>query len=299
MIHIVTALMAEAAPLIDFYGLKKNMDDHVFQIYRHNDIELAVCGTGKVRAAMAAAVLLERMASTRQDLLLNVGFCGSDCRDYEPGTLLAVWKVTDMDTGRDYYPDVFHGLAVPAVSLQCHADVVSRFTDPCTCRRETAERSNAWIGGGYVDMESAGIMEAAQMRLDAHQVVLLKIISDRLNPEEQGRDRQNKERLHDLMSGSLPWIIQVVAAWRGKSDHDQDSVLDAGHDACELDRLTACLRLTSAMRRLLTVDLHAARMRGTDPTPLLEAVTADQPLSKTESKKIWEQLRKDLQSSGQ
>lgn len=53
MIFIVTALMLEAAPIIDYFKLKKDMTIHPYSVYKGSDIALIVSGVGKLKSAMA------------------------------------------------------------------------------------------------------------------------------------------------------------------------------------------------------------------------------------------------------
>ncbi|WP_242855890.1 hypothetical protein [Ruminiclostridium josui] len=55
-------------------------------------------------------------------------------------------KITDIDTGMDYYPDVFFGEGIPQIPVQCYSKVV-KSTD-LTEQKEL-----------FCDMESAGIMK--------------------------------------------------------------------------------------------------------------------------------------------
>jgi nucleoside phosphorylase len=99
--------------------------------------------------------------------LINIGFCGSSTTHYKLGSLLLIDKITDMDTNTDYYPDVFIGQDLPREALSCYSRPVLRESFNC----ETAV---------FCDMESAGIIEVAKKFTYAHQVAIVKIISDYL-----------------------------------------------------------------------------------------------------------------------
>lgn len=324
MIYILTALMLEAAPLIRHFGLKKDLRRRDLPVFRHADILLAVSGIGKVQAAMAAAVLLSANPPTEQDLLLNIGFCGiktqdvgsirvqgagsthtqEDCstpaQTIPAGTILSIWKVTDMDTGRDLYPDVFHGLDLPAATLECHPVVL---TIPPDVRPVPSISLSAPIFSPEIvaiDMESAGIMAASRVWLAPHQVVLLKIVSDHLDLVSQAHTAANKARLEGLMTAQLEVIDQVIASWLAltASDPSANTIAQPADDTAMLELVSAKLRLTVAMRRMLAEDLRKARRHGLDPLPCLNAALTEEPRSKSAAKQCWLQLRKEILPDG-
>jgi nucleoside phosphorylase len=185
MILIVTALMLEAAPFIEYFKLKKDMSVLPYSVYIGSEIALIVSGVGKVQSAMAAVYLNSLYNSGRSNILINVGLCGSGSNRYETGTLLVINKITDMDTGRDYYPDIFFGSSLPKAALLCYSKPVKKEDNPLEL-------------DFFCDMESAGVMEAAKKFSYSHNVLILKIISDFLTPEKLDK-KQLKELGIDLI----------------------------------------------------------------------------------------------------
>lgn len=308
MITILTALMLEAAPLIRHFGMKKDLSRKDFPVFRHDDILLAVSGVGKVQAAMAAAALLSANPPNGQDLLLNIGFCGIKPQDVggnpapavPAGTILSVWKVTDMDTGCDLYPDVYHGLDLPAAALQCHPTVqtIPQDVEPVFSTARDGSLLPPQIIA--IDMESAGIMAAARIWLAPHQVVLLKIVSDQLDPAGQARTAANKTRLDGLMTASLAVIDQVIASWQAWTATDPSTATIAlpAEDTAMLELVSARLHLTVAMRRILAEDLRKARLLGLEPLPYLKAALTEQPQNKPAARQCWQNLRKEILPCG-
>jgi len=98
MVFIVTALMIEAAPIIEYFKLKRDMNSHEYAIYRNESIALIISGVGKIKSAMATVYLYCTYKATKNDYILNIGFCGAGNARYELGTMLIINKVTDMDT---------------------------------------------------------------------------------------------------------------------------------------------------------------------------------------------------------
>ncbi|MEA4890427.1 MAG: nucleoside phosphorylase [Clostridiaceae bacterium] len=278
MILIVTALKLEAEPLIAYYHLKRDMTIHAYPVYGNADMRLIIGGVGKVRSAMAAAFLLSGSPDAKQDILCNIGFCGTGSRSVKPGTMIAVWKVTDMDTQRDYYPDVFWGQDLPGAVLCCYARPVRR--------TDIATQDSASF---YCDMESAGIMEAAARFLDAHQVALLKITSDFLTP-----DQLDKTALQQLLADRLPEIVRIIQSWRNLAGAaNRDSL--AGERNL-LNQLSGNHHFTVAMKHLLDDAVRKSFINGKNPVAILEQAAGTSSASKREGKILFEQLRQQLRS---
>ena len=276
MILMVVALMLEAGPLAAGLELKKDPAVHAYPVYQGAGIRMAVSGVGKMKSAMAATFLLAGRPAAAQDILLNIGFCGANGSAHEPGSLLAVHKVTDLDTGRDYYPDVFWGRSLPAATLLCAARPVQDRLPP--------EYANCDL---FVDMESAGIMEAAARFLDADQVALLKIISDDLQPQIL-----DKTVLRQHMQRQMPQVRQIVDELRHLFPGGADPL--PAPETAALDQLAGQIRLTVAMRRILDQDVRRAKTRGIDAARILSAALTGPVAGKPEGKRIFEQLRIQL-----
>ncbi len=278
MILIVTALKLEAEPLIAYYHMKRDMKVHAYPVYGNTDIRLIIGGVGKVRSAMAAAFLLAGSPDTRQDVLCNIGFCGAGGETAKTGTMIAVWKVTDMDTRRDYYPDVFWGQGLAGTALCCYSQPV--------CRTDIdAQKGEPF----YCDMESAGIMEAAGRFLDAHQAVLLKIVSDLLTPGQL-----DKAALRQLLADRLPEIDRIIRSLRSQAGDANRDLLAGQRDL--LNRLGDNHHFSVAMRHLLDEDVRKSFLNGKNPVAILEQAAGTTSVGKREGKIIFEQLRQQLGS---
>lgn len=280
MILLVTALKFEAEPLIRHFRLKKDMSVSAFPVFRNDSVALAVSGTGKVRSSMAAVMLLTMFASERKDtLLVNIGFCGSFSADNPPGRLYFIHKVSDMDTGRDYYPDIFPGLSLPGASAACYSHTVGA--------QETAD-SGSVLRSVLCDMESVGIMEASGRFLESQQVLILKIVSDILDP-----NIPDLSRLRVYLEDRIPEIEEAIR-----------TSLDANRGCCgdlfskesqTLKEISGSLRFTSAMTQQLEKEIRKAVLDGVDPIPLLREAGTYSVSEKTEGKKVFEHIRNELQ----
>ncbi len=275
MVFIVTALKIEAEPLIEHFKLKKDMDIHCFSVYRNSDITLIISGVGKVKSAMATMYLLSTHQTTLQDVLLNIGFCGTNNIKYSLGTMVAVNKVTDMDTKRDYYPDVFIKESIPFANLCCYSRPVAQ--------NMVQEEKEV-----FCDMESAGIMEASKKFYYAHQVILLKIVSDYLNPE-----KLDKLSLKNFVKKSTPLIekiiknaVQLNSSFKGVSlDENEKSLLDT---------ISQNLKFSKTMGKMLFKNAVQAKAKGIDVYNKIYSFLNIEVNSKLEGKKIFEEIQQKL-----
>jgi len=150
MTGIVCAYLKEAKPLIKYFNLKKVNDK--FQIYENEKISLIISDRGFLNSAIATTYLL----STRNlSNIINFGIAGSS--EYRVGEIFLVNKINE-----NLFPDILISHSFRESEIICFDDVVT--------------------GGDYklVDMESEGFFKAAIKFLKAHQIHLIKTVSDNL-----------------------------------------------------------------------------------------------------------------------
>jgi len=272
MVLFVTALMPEAAPLIEYFKLKKDMDINAYAVYRNSDIALIVSGVGKLKSAAALAYLCALYKVKESDIVINIGFCGSGSRKYTPGTLLVINKITDMDTGKDYYPDVLFGRDLPKGSLCCYSKAVRK--------EDIIQEIDV-----FCDMESAGFIETAKKFVYAHNIVVLKIISDYLEPENL-----NKELLRDYIRKHLSSVESLME----ELIHLNSSACEFSFTEEESEAFTSIchnMHFSEAMKKMLLKEMKIAKLKGVEPLNILNPFLETKASSKAEGKKIFEQIK--------
>ena len=192
----VIALPVEARPLIQYLNLKRQMDTHCWPVYLHGRHVLIISGIGKVRAAMAVTWLAAKFNDRPLAGLINFGFCGSSDPQAKPGDIYRISEVKDMDQDRMYYPDLFESASINLRPLQCWS---------CPVKADMITASDTL----FCDMESAGIMEAARQLFQSHQVMLFKIVSDKLDPDGL-RLHVSEDTLSHWLSSGLPVLEEAV-----------------------------------------------------------------------------------------
>ena len=150
MTGIVCAYLKEAKPLIKYFNLKKLNDK--FSIYENENISLIISGQGEINSAIATTYLLSIRNISN---IINFGIAGSSI--YKIGDIFLVNKINDK-----YFPDILVSHKFRESEIICFNEVVTE--------------------GEYklVDMESEGFFKAAIKFLKAHQIHLIKIVSDNL-----------------------------------------------------------------------------------------------------------------------
>lgn len=280
MLLIVTALMIEAAPLISHFDLKRDMSAHAFPVYHNNAVMLIISGVGKVRSAMATTWLTASVKADAESLILvNIGFCGTSRQACPVGQLVLAGKVTDMDTGRAYYPDLRKDNLLPVVALCCHSR-------PVTVTQMVPALTD---GDVWCDMESAGFMEAAARFLSAERILILKIVSDHLEP-----GRQNVRWLQQLMGGQLPVLARTLE--QAASQMANPKPIIPGDIDEAVDKIIEKQRFTAAMARQLKLAVRQACLAGNDPMPTLRVAMDCDVRQKTEGKRLLASILCELKN---
>jgi len=171
-IFIYAALPCEAKPLVDHFKLKKDTTIQPFAVYLNQDICLTVTGLGKSAMAAGVAYTQALFASVEHPVLVNIGIAGHI--DHALGSLFLIDKITDIDSGKSYYP--------PLV-----------FTPPCpTANIQTVSRPQLVYDREHLcDMEASAFYETAVRFSTGELIHCLKVISDNeLSPAENIQPKQ-------------------------------------------------------------------------------------------------------------
>lgn len=297
MILLIAAMKPEADPLIRFYRLKKDMSVSAFPVFRNDNVALVISGTGKLRSAAAAAMLLTIYEARKDEtLLVNIGFAGSMSPNTAPGQLFVVHKITDADTGRDYYPDVLPQIGLPRAELTTYPRPVFESPEVPSPEASSAEVSSAKSSSSVnpdnwfvlCDMEAAGMMEASARFLEAQQVLILKVVSDLLSPDGLTADVLRgymDDRVADL-AGIMQTVYEENLRYR--------KVLFADETA-KLLEICRMHRFSRDMTRQLERILMKVCLSGGDAMPVLDEARTFTVFTKTEGKRVFEHIGSQLE----
>ncbi|HHW30970.1 MAG TPA: nucleoside phosphorylase [Clostridiaceae bacterium] len=304
MVLFVVALMVEAAPIIDYFNLKKDMNVRAFTVYKNTDMALIVSGVGKLKSSAATAYICSHCGTTEKDILINIGFCGAYGSNYAAGTLLLVNKITDADSNKDYYPDVLYSQNIPRVNLWCYSKVVrekyisksnqeyirkSNFDEVTINERNNDEVNNSEGNNEkpfFCDMESAGFMEAASRFVYAHNIVVLKIISDHLEPDDL-----DKKLLKSFVSKRMTQVESIIHEL--KELNSSIDVFSFSEEEKEVfDVIFVNFRFSEAMKQKFLKVMKILKLKGIEPVHFLQSYIKIKASSKLEGKKLLEDIFK-------
>jgi adenosylhomocysteine nucleosidase len=186
-INLVTALIAEAKPLIDSFELRRLQPIGPLPLYQSSDILLVVAGLGVDSVSNGVAYLAEMTPPGSKPVWLNFGICGH-------GTL-NVGELLVIDTAIDQSGDSWKLNSHSKSSLQ-HG--------PLTCVSQPQTSYQAQMA---YDMESAGFLSSMTSITTLDDVHILKIVSD--NPEN-GIETINAKQVRNLVTAQLNQISEFM-----------------------------------------------------------------------------------------
>ncbi|MFD3158287.1 hypothetical protein ACFIJ5_15795 [Haloimpatiens sp. FM7330] len=186
MIYIVNAFYGEAKPFIEYYRLKRNGTYKNFQVFENEEMKLVVSGIGKINAAIATSYILSQAQLNCDDIILNIGICGSKKRKI--GECVLINKIIDVDNKRNLYPDILLKHEFQEGTIETFSNIVvdSNIGDTC-------------------DMEASGFFQAATKFVGPHQVHIIKIVSDNLSNK-----KLEKGFIDKIINNNIEKIIKHV-----------------------------------------------------------------------------------------
>jgi nucleoside phosphorylase len=280
LLFILTALHAEAKPIIRKLRLKKTEDVSGIQLYAGERAALAVSGTGPLKAAVAGAVLLSRHAAAERDLFLNIGVCGAADESLSIGHTILCHKIIHHDSGRTYYPDILYRHPFREGVLE-------------TFSRPVGRDMLGSVTGDVVDMEAAGCFEAAGAFLPPDRVLCVKIVSDLLRADHPPRIDADAVTalISDALDPVLEYAIRVEQA--GAADPASGAPWNE-EDQRFVDELSARLRLTATLRQRLRLLAAGYKLRHGVPLPDPDTLFPGQAATKQEGKIAFEHVARQL-----
>jgi len=187
-VHLVTALPAEAKPVIAHFGLKRLQPDCGFPIYRNRHIALVISGVGKANAAAAVALLQARNGCPEHAVWINLGIAGHADMPLDRAVLAK--KVTDAASGESWLLPMGFDPPCPSVELT------------------TLDRPDFdYHRDGAFDMEASGFCTAALRFSPPGLVHCLKVISD--NREQHGHGISGA-RVRELIAQHLGLLEELI-----------------------------------------------------------------------------------------
>ncbi len=188
---IVTALHAEAIPLIDYFRLKPGRRDVPFPIFTGKNIHLVVSGVGKLRAAIATTFLIQQIPRNKITGIINIGICGA-ARNQTIGQMFLIDRVTESSSGKIF-------------RLQPTPDSPISLSSLITVNQPLLKGPHLPPNIYLVDMEASGFIMAASYFIPRERIACLKIVSDHLE-----LNHLHKSFVQDLIRRNLKDIEKFL-----------------------------------------------------------------------------------------
>lgn len=189
MINLVVAIHCEAKPLIQHLRLQKQACKD-YALYTGEELNLIICGVGKLAAAMACAWLqgLNTTSSRSDSAWLNIGIAG---HGYQPlGNGFLAHRISEQDSDRYWYPGFPFKRPCPSAALVTVDAAESRYHD-----------------NALYDMEGAGFFAACQRFSSVELIHCFKVVSDN---RFSGIENINEAYASELISGQLSTIDDII-----------------------------------------------------------------------------------------
>lgn len=202
MIAILSSLLAEAEPLIEKMKLqqKEIVKGYRCFINEEKTIILMISGVGKCNASGAVSALMQNHPC---DFLVFFSSCAG-LKKQKTGSIYQVNKLTDLESGRTYYPDLLYqntfqeaSLITGSLMLVIHqkARNILRPYDPEIILQNTSY--------DLYDMDASGGAFTAAKFLGPHQVIILKVVSDQGNEINR---HDFAETMHQAADAVFPFV---------------------------------------------------------------------------------------------
>lgn len=288
LIYMAVALYFEAEPFIKYMKLKRDSAYEKFQVFANKKVYLVITGSGEINGAAAVSYLCALCPPSYGDIFVNFGICGA-AADIPRGRLFLIHSIVEESTGRRFYPDLlwehdFETAAIETVSVPAG-------TMEGRCAR-------------LVDMEAAGIYQAAQIYFMQHRMLFFKAAFD--HPDENSCSSESGCGGEPVSPESVRQICDrcVFPVLRFLIRVEADSAISATPDAvCDplaqsLRLLSQRLRATKAMELKLGQYLYYRQLCHGDAPDYAAQFLFDNDVPECRTKKegmLWlEHFRKSL-----
>jgi hypothetical protein len=188
----ITALRPEAEPFIRQLKLKRDLKIRSHEIYRNNDYALIISGIGKINAAIATTLAIQKYG-LENAVMCSVGIAAAP-NNYSIGDLIQINKITDFSTKKNFYPEML----INGKLTEAAVYTVDFPIDP---------KPEDWPQKTLADMEASATFEATIKFLRIEQLLFFKVISDHFN-----KSQINKDKIAKLVGIHTEKIINLFNA---------------------------------------------------------------------------------------
>lgn len=172
MLYVVCALYEEAKIIIEKYNLK-NINDKNFRIYKNDEIKLIISGVGKINCAIATTYFLNTCNFTDNDIILNIGYTGTNNKEYSIGEQFLINNIFDVTTNKNFYLDMIYKINIKEESVATVDKILIQNVDS---------------DYKLFDMEASAFYFTCNKFIKRDNMFIVKIISDYIFDEDKKID---------------------------------------------------------------------------------------------------------------
>lgn len=276
MITYITALYPEAKELIGALHLKQNHTETLYQLFEGEEVQLLVTGPGMISAATVTARHFANYPSKNgYDLVVNIGVAGylsglsSTAPETAIGDLFLVSKITELCTGRTFYPDLLYRTPFHLLPLVTSPITV---TDPATFPEKT-----------LVDMEASALYQALLPHISPERMLFFKAISDMVSPDSLKKTAIQPDVLLKPHISSL--VSYITGLHQALQQQTPQKPSDSKAVCALLQTVRERLPMTEAMTKEFDRLLTYARLSGCPLKQCLERFLSTLPEEAIRGKK--------------
>lgn len=247
MIYIVCAFYHEARPFIERLNLSKTIGKTYFDKYEGNNISAILSGIGKMNSAVATSRLIPQNGVSENDIIVNIGICGSQTDKI--GSCFLINKLIDSDTNESFYPDILFKHPFMEGTLITTSKPEYRSLNKSSKVDNQSENL-------LYDMEGSGFYEAASKFFSPHQIYLIKIVSDNLTKE-----KITGEYVQHLVDEHIENIVFFLG--NVEKSLNASEFIDK-NDYNTIEKVSESLRFTESMKRVFIRNYTRYKIREQD-----------------------------------
>ena len=193
-ILILTALKAEASPLIQYYRLRKKEFIESRSLYCGRSITLLITGVGNTNVQNTLQNYCNQQQIRQHDYIVNIGVAGGNADLGKIGDLFFINKIICEKEGTTYYPNVLFKHGINEASLT-------------TVKNPVVDGNDKY--DGLVDMEAMEIRKILKSIIPNDRFIFLKIISDYMD-NKCFNIKSFKKLATDIFTNKMSQITNVL-----------------------------------------------------------------------------------------
>ena len=271
MVFIATALYIEAKPLIEYFDLKKDVENRYFQVFRNEEITLVVTGVGKINSSIAVSHVATKYLCDSESFIINLGVCGSKDIDEKIGNIYLINKIVDNETQKNYIPDILVNYPFEESDIETFNYIV---------------KDKGLMTARLCDMETSGFYQAASKFFETHRIYILKIVSDSTDFEGVSKDK-----IYELIKNKLKEIEEFIKILKNSFKTGE---IFSFYEKEIINFLSQKLKLTASQRQIFYKACLHYKIRKNEGIDFLKNFYDLQVNNKEERKKAFEKILSHL-----